>query len=77
MKRTLSLVVVMMLFALSAHAQLAPAGPDNAPKVGDIAPDFQVTAGGRGAAVGGGRARTNTDEQGRSRKDREPGGVRP
>jgi peroxiredoxin len=50
-KRTLSLVVVMMLFALSAHAQLAPAGPDNAPKVGDIAPDFQVTAGGRGAAA--------------------------
>src|SRR6185295_401958 len=41
----------MMLFALSAHAQLAPAGPDNAPKVGDVAPDFQVTAGGRGAAA--------------------------
>src|SRR6476660_2549561 len=41
----------MMLFALSAHAQLAPAGPDNAPKVGDIAPDFQVTAGGRGGAA--------------------------
>jgi hypothetical protein len=50
-KRTLSLVVVMMLCALSAHAQLAPAGPDNAPKVGDVAPDFQVTAGGRGAAA--------------------------
>src|SRR2546428_8589352 len=41
----------MMLFAFSAHAQLAPAGPDNAPKIGDIAPDFQVTAGGRGGAA--------------------------
>ena len=51
MKRTFSLVVVMMLFALSAHAQLAPAGPDNAPKVGDVAPDFQVNPGGRGAAA--------------------------
>src|SRR5262245_64512868 len=41
----------MMLCALSAHAQLAPAGPDNASKVGDVAPDFQVNPGGRGAAA--------------------------
>jgi peroxiredoxin Q/BCP len=52
MRRLLYFVpVITLLFAVSAFAQLnAPAaGPDNAPKVGDIAPDFQVTAGGRGA----------------------------
>jgi hypothetical protein len=42
--------VITLLFAVSAFAQLnAPTGPDNAPKVGDMAPDFQVSAGGRGA----------------------------
>jgi len=41
----------MMLFALSGYAQLTPAGPDNAPKVGDMAPDFQVNPGGRGGAA--------------------------
>ena len=53
MKRTLSLVVVvMMLSAVSGYAQLAPAATsENAPKVGDVAPDFQVTAGGRGGTA--------------------------
>jgi alkyl hydroperoxide reductase subunit AhpC len=52
MRRFLFLVpVITLLFAVSAFAQLnAPAaGPDNAPKVGEMAPDFQVSAGGRGA----------------------------
>ena len=49
MKKTLSFVfVVTLLFAVSGFAQLAPAGPDNAPKVGDVAPEFQVSAAGRG-----------------------------
>ena len=44
------LPVIALLFALPGFAQLTPqAGPDNAPKVGDLAPDFQVSAGGRGA----------------------------
>ena len=51
MRRALYLLpVVMLLVALSGFAQLtAQTGPDNAPKVGDLAPDFQVSAGGRGA----------------------------
>jgi peroxiredoxin Q/BCP len=51
MKRTLCLAVVVLLFGFSGYAQLTPAGPDNAPKVGDMAPDFQVNPGGRGAAA--------------------------
>jgi peroxiredoxin len=44
------LPVITLLFAVSGFAQLTAAtGPDNAPKVGDMAPDFQVSAGGRGA----------------------------
>jgi alkyl hydroperoxide reductase subunit AhpC len=52
MRRLLYLVpVITLVFAVAGFAQLnAPAaGPDNAPKVGDMAPDFQVSAGGRGA----------------------------
>ena len=51
MRRVLYLLPVMtLLFAVSGFAQLTAAtGPDNAPKVGDMAPDFQVSAGGRGA----------------------------
>ena len=52
MKKALCLATVMtLLFAVSGFAgQLAaPAGPDNAPRIGEPAPDFQVTAGGRGA----------------------------
>ena len=51
MRKALYLLpVITLLFAVSGFAQLnAAAGPDNAPKVGDMAPDFQITAGGRGA----------------------------
>ena len=62
MKRTLCLVFVLALFAAPGFAQLAPAGPDNAPKVGDAAPDFQVTPGGRG-----GTAMNLKDFQGKKR----------
>ena len=42
--------MIALVFAVSGFAQLAaPGGPDNAPKVGDMAPDFQISAGGRGA----------------------------
>jgi peroxiredoxin len=41
--------VITLLFAVSGFAQLTAPGPDNAPKVGEMAPDFQVSAGGRGA----------------------------
>ena len=51
MKKALCLVpVITLLFAVSGFAQLnAQTGPDNAPKVGEMAPDFQVSGGGRGA----------------------------
>jgi peroxiredoxin Q/BCP len=51
MRRALYLLPILpLVFSLSAFAQLnAQTGPDNAPKVGDAAPDFQVSAGGRGA----------------------------
>jgi peroxiredoxin Q/BCP len=42
---------VITVFAISGYAQLTPAAPDNAPKVGEVAPDFQVNPGGRGAAA--------------------------
>ena len=62
MKRILCLVFVLVLFALPGFAQLAPTGPDNAPKVGDPAPDFQVNPGGRG-----GTAMNLKDFQGKKR----------
>jgi thioredoxin-dependent peroxiredoxin len=44
------LPVITLLFAVSGFAQLnASTTPDNAPKVGEMAPDFQISAGGRGA----------------------------
>jgi peroxiredoxin Q/BCP len=44
------LPVITLLFAVSGFAQLnASTGPDNAPKIGEMAPDFQISAGGRGA----------------------------
>jgi len=49
MKRIACLTaVVLLMSSLSLYAQLT-AGPDNAPKVCDLAPDFQVSGGGRGA----------------------------
>ena len=51
MRRALYLLpVITLLFAVSGFAQLnAATGPDNAPKIGEMAPDFQISAGGRGA----------------------------
>ncbi len=51
MKRTLCLIFVLSLLAVPGFAQLTPTGPDNAPKVGDMAPDFQVNPGGRGGTA--------------------------
>ena len=50
MRKALYLLpVILLLFAVSGFAQLnASTGPDNAPKIGEMAPDFQVSAGGRG-----------------------------
>ena len=51
MRRVLYLLpAIVLLFAVSGFGQLtASTGPDNAPKIGEIAPDFQISAGGRGA----------------------------
>src|SRR5213594_375928 len=64
MKRALYLIpIVTLLFAMSGFAQLnANAGPDNAPKIGEMAPDFQISAGGRG-----GPAQALKDLQGKKR----------
>jgi len=49
--RKVSLVVLMLLLALPIYAQLT-AGPDNSPKVGDVAPDFAIPAAQRGQPAG-------------------------
>jgi peroxiredoxin Q/BCP len=49
MKRIVCLAILALMSCATAFAQLS-AGPENAPKVGDMAPEFQVSAGGRGAA---------------------------
>ena len=41
MKKLFMLMLVVAL-AVPAFGQLAPAGPDNSPKVGDAAPDFEL-----------------------------------
>ena len=41
--RKVSLVILALLLALPVYAQLT-AGPDNSPKLGDMAPDFPVPA---------------------------------
>lgn len=44
--------VLLVSLVVPAMAQLrGPAGPDNSPKIGDMAPDFVVTPGGRGGAA--------------------------
>src|SRR5437660_8456732 len=48
MKKLFMLMLVVAL-AVPAFGQLAPAGPDNSPKVGDAAPDFQIPGPQRGA----------------------------
>ena len=49
--RKLSLVFLVLLLALPVYAQLN-AGPDNSPKVGDVAPDFAIPAAQRGQPAG-------------------------
>jgi len=45
--RKLSVVFLTLLLAVPVFAQLT-AGPDNSPKVGDVAPDFAIPGAGRG-----------------------------
>src|SRR6187399_1872004 len=48
-KNILLVMLVVVALTIPALGQLrGPAGPDNSPKVGDMAPDFAVSAGGRG-----------------------------
>src|SRR6187397_1576650 len=49
--RKVSLVILMLLLALPVLAQLN-AGPDNSPKVGEMAPDFPIPAAQRGQPAG-------------------------
>src|SRR5678815_397426 len=49
--RKVSLVILALLVALPVYAQLT-AGPDNSPKVGEIAPDFPIPAAQRGQPAG-------------------------
>jgi peroxiredoxin len=49
--RKVSLVILALLVALPVFAQLN-AGPDNSPKVGDVAPDFPIPAAQRGQPAG-------------------------
>ena len=50
MRKSFLLVMVLVAaLAIPMFGQLrAPAGPDNSPKIGDMAPDFAVSTGGRG-----------------------------
>jgi thioredoxin-dependent peroxiredoxin len=49
--RKVTLVILALLVALPVYAQLN-AGPDNSPKVGDLAPDFPIPAAQRGQPAG-------------------------
>ena len=49
MKTKLFTLTLMVLLAIPAFGQLAAPGVDNSPKVGDIAPDFQIPGPQRGA----------------------------
>jgi len=50
MRKSLPLILSLLVaLAIPVFGQLrGPAGPDNSPKVGDMAPDFAVSKGGRG-----------------------------
>ena len=43
--RKVSLVILALLVALPVYAQLTAAGPDNSPKVGEVAPDLEWSHG--------------------------------
>lgn len=47
--KNLFMLMLIVALAVPAFGQLAPAGPDNSPKVGDAAPDFQIPGPQRGA----------------------------
>src|SRR5437868_6918610 len=47
--KKLFMLLVVVARVVPAFGQLAPAGPDNSPKVGDVAPDFQIPGPQRGA----------------------------
>jgi peroxiredoxin len=48
-KSVLLMMLLIVALSIPALGQLrGPAGPDNSPKVGDMAPDFVVSPGGRG-----------------------------
>src|SRR5688572_21318736 len=49
--RKVTLVILALLLALPVYAQLT-AGPDNSPKVGEMAPDFPIPAAQRGQPAG-------------------------
>src|SRR5215510_2551060 len=49
--RKVSLVILALLLSIPVLAQLN-AGPDNSPKVGDMAPDFPIPAAQRGQPAG-------------------------
>src|SRR5437870_13417649 len=49
MKAHTLILILILALAAPAFGQLAAPGPDNSPKVGDIAPDFQIPGPHRGA----------------------------
>jgi len=49
MKIKLFIAVLALAIAIPAFGQLTAAGPDNSPKIGDAAPDFQIPGPQRGA----------------------------
>src|SRR5215470_17850752 len=49
MKTKLFIAVVALAIAIPAFGQLTAGGPDNSPKIGDAAPDFQIPGPQRGA----------------------------
>jgi peroxiredoxin Q/BCP len=49
MKTTLLMLILALACAVAGFGQLTAPGVDNSPKIGDIAPDFQIPAAQRGA----------------------------
>src|SRR5262245_29629133 len=49
MKTKLFIAVLALAIAIPAFGQLTAGGPDNSPKIGDLAPDFQIPGPQRGA----------------------------
>ena len=49
MKSKLFIVMLMFALAIPVFGQLTTNAPDNSPKIGDLAPDFQIPGPQRGA----------------------------